>query len=108
MHHHDTMKTIAIAQLNNRQCSVQEAVYHILTELKLRRIFPAVYFVNANPPEERVQVLFSEEELSELPDNSSNILKNSNIDSYIERPSATFCNKKYSILDDFCYAEFLA
>ena len=102
------MKTIARAQLNNRQCSVQEVMYNILTELKLRRIFPTVYFVNANPPEERVHVLFSEEELSELQDNSSNIFKNSNIDSYIERPSTTFCNEKYSILDDFCYAEFLA
>ena len=23
---------------------------------------------------------------------------------YVEKPSATFCNGKYSILDDFCYA----
>ena len=26
----------------------------------------------------------------------------------MERPRATFCNGKYSILDVFCYAEFLA
>ena len=26
----------------------------------------------------------------------------------MERPNATFCNGKYNILDDFCYAEFLA
>ena len=26
----------------------------------------------------------------------------------MERPSATFCNGKYSVLNDFCYAEFLA
>ena len=26
----------------------------------------------------------------------------------MERPSASFCNGKYSKLDDFCYAEFLA
>ena len=25
-----------------------------------------------------------------------------------ERPSATFCNEKYSVLNDFCYADFLA
>ena len=31
-------------------------VYHILPELKLRRIFLAVYFVNKNLPEESVQV----------------------------------------------------
>ena len=45
MYHHNTMKTIAKADLSNRNCSVQETVYHILLELNLRRIFPAVYFV---------------------------------------------------------------
>ena len=43
---------IAKAYLSNGECSVPEAVYHILAELKLQRILPAVYFVNANPPEE--------------------------------------------------------
>ena len=107
MHHHDTMKTIAKAYLSHRECSAQEAVYHILTELKLRRIFPAVYFVNTNPPKERVQVL-SEKELSELPDSSPSIFKKCNIDPYMQRPSAAFCDGKYSILDNFCYVEFLA
>ena len=41
-------------------------MYHILSELKLRIIFLAVYFVNTNPPEERIQVLPPEKELSEL------------------------------------------
>ena len=26
----------------------------------------------------------------------------------MERPSATFCNGKHSILKDFCFAEFVA
>ena len=39
MHHHDTMKTIAKAYLSNRECSVQEAVYHISPELKLGESF---------------------------------------------------------------------
>ena len=108
LHHHGTMKTIAKVYLSNREEDVQEAVYHILPELKLRRIFPAVYFVNTNLPEETVKVLFSEKELSELPDDSPSIFKKSNVDRYMERPSATFCNEKYSILDDLCYAEFLA
>ena len=75
-------------------------MYHILPDLRLRRIFPAVYFVDTNPPEERVQVLLSEKKLSDSP----NIFKKSNIGCYLERPSATFCNGKYSILDDFYYA----
>ena len=36
MHHHDTTKTIAKAYVSNREYSVQEAVYYILAELKLR------------------------------------------------------------------------
>ena len=70
MHHHDTMKTISKAYLSNRECSVNEAVYYILSKLKLMRIFLAVYFVNTNPVEEKVQVLLSEKELRELPDES--------------------------------------
>ena len=64
MHHGDTMKTITKAYLSNLECSVQEAVYHILPELKLRRIFPAVYFGNTNLPEEIVQVLIPEKNLA--------------------------------------------
>ena len=76
--------------------------------MKLRRIFRAICFVNTNPPERRVQLLNSGKELSELPDNNLNIFKKYNIDRNIERPNTTFCNGKYSILGDFCYAEFLA
>ena len=60
IHDLDTMKTIARPYISHRECSLQEAVSHILPELKLRRIFPAVYFVNTNLPEERIQVLFTE------------------------------------------------
>ena len=48
-----------------------------------------------NLPEERVRVLLSKKELSELPDDSSNIFKKSNIDRYMKIPNATFCNGKY-------------
>ena len=64
MHHHNTMKTIAIAYLSNPGCSFQEAIYYILPELKLRKIFAAVYFVNTNLSEEKVQVLLSEKNLA--------------------------------------------
>ena len=92
--------------LSNCECSVQEVVYHILPELRLRRIFPAVCFVNTNPLEERVQILLSEKERRGLPDDSPNIFKKLNIDRYLERPSPTSCNGKYSTLVDFCFAWF--
>ena len=39
-----TMKAIAKAYLTKRECSVQEAVFHILPEQWLRKIFPKVFF----------------------------------------------------------------
>ena len=90
MHHHDTIKTIAKAYLSNREYSIQETVYHILLELELRKIFPAVYFVNINLQEKRVQVLLPETELNELLEDSPNIFKRSNSDRSSERISATF------------------
>ena len=49
----NTMKNILKAYTSNRECSVQEAVYHILPELHLRRAFAGMQFVNTNLPEER-------------------------------------------------------
>ena len=75
MHYHNTIKGIAKAYLNSRECSVQEGFYHILPELKLSRIFPAVYFTKVNLTEERVQVLLREKKRSELLDDRPNIFK---------------------------------
>ena len=55
MHHNDALKTISKAHFRNRECSVREVVYYILLEFQLRRIFPAVYFVNNNLPKDQVQ-----------------------------------------------------
>ena len=91
-------------------CTEDNVPYSVFSvpELNLRRILPAVYFANTNLPEERVQVLLSEKELSELPDNIPIIFKESNIDQYMQIPNETICNEKYSILDNFSYAKFLA
>ena len=67
-------------------------------ELNPKKIFLTMYIVNPNLSEERVRVLPSKKELSELPDDSSNIFKKSNIERYAERPSATVCNGKYIVL----------
>ena len=54
------LEKIAKAYLNSRECSFQEAVYHILPELELKINFPTLYFVNTNLPNERIQILLSE------------------------------------------------
>ena len=52
----ETMKAIANAYSTKRECSVQEAVYHILPELWLQKIFPKVIFLNSNMPEKRYRI----------------------------------------------------
>ena len=50
-----------------------------------------------------LQGLLSDKEFSELPNNSPNIFKKTNVDCYAERPNAKLWNEKYKILNDFCY-----
>ena len=104
----NTMKNILKAYTSNRECSVQEAAYHILPELHLRRVFPGVQFVNTYLPEERSKRLQTEKKLSPLPKDSTDIFKRKSIDCYLARPSILFCDGKYSILDSFRFAESTA
>ena len=46
--------------------------------------FPSVYFVNTNLPEERSKILRTEEELKNIPDNSTNIFKRNIPDQYMD------------------------
>ena len=52
----ETMKAIAKAYSTKKECPVQGAVYHILPELWLRKIFPKVIFLNSNMPEKRYRI----------------------------------------------------
>ena len=108
LHHYEAMKKLLRGQLSKRECSVQEAVYHILPKLKLRRVFPVVCFGNKNVPQEPAQVLLSGKKLNELPDDSANTFRKSNIDWYIDRRNVLLSGEKCSALDDYCYAEFSA
>ena len=96
----NSMKNILKVYTSYRKCSVQEAVYHILPELHLRRVFPGVQFVNTNLPEERSKILQTEEKLSSLPDDSTDIFKRNNIDCYLEDDQSGFVmeNVAYLIL----------
>ena len=102
------MLKLAKAYSSNRECSVQEAVYHVMPELWLRKTFPAVIFVNTNLPENRFRICKSEEELNELPDDSSDIFKHNMLDRYMDRPDNSFKNGKYKILNTMCLAVFMA
>ena len=43
-----------------------------------------------------------------MPEDSTDIFKRNNIGLYLARPSVSYCDGKYSILDSFCFAEFIA
>ena len=100
------MKSIARAYNTKRECSVQEAVYLLMPELWLRKTFPGVVFANSNLPENRFRICRSREEIIELPEDSVDIFKRNMIDRYIDRPSCTFSNGKYSALDSFVMLNF--
>ena len=75
-----------------------------MQELHLRGVFRGVQFVNTILREERSNILQTEEQSSSLPEDSTDVFKRNNIDRYIARPSVSFCDEKYSILDSFCFA----
>ena len=104
---YEQMRAIAHAYTTKRECSIQEAVYNTMPELWLRKIFPAVIFANSNLPEERYRMCLSEDEIKELPEDSTEIFKRNHVDRYVERPNRAFAHGKYGVLDDFCFAEFL-
>ena len=56
------MLKIAKAYYSNRECSVQEAVYHVMPELWLRKTFPKVIFASSNFPENWFRICKSEEQ----------------------------------------------
>ena len=97
------IKTVAHAYATKRECSVQEAVYHIMPELWLRTIFPGVLYANSNIPENRINMILSEEEIAELPDDSSDVYKRNMIDRYLGRPSIGI----YEIVGQLCFSEFV-
>ena len=60
---HDAMKKIAYSFISSRQLSVQEAVYNVLSELRLRICSPAISFINTNLPNNGIRMIKSTEEL---------------------------------------------
>ena len=95
----EQMKSISRAYTTHREVSIQEAVYHILPELFLRKVFPRVEFANTNLPEDRVRMCLSKKDLENLDEESTDIYQKNNNDRYMLRPSA---------LENICLAEFLS
>ena len=50
----------------------------------------------------------SEEEIKELPEDSTDIYKRNMIDRYLDRPNSSFQKGKYAQIDKMCYAQFFS
>ena len=104
----EKMKAIARAYATKRECSVQEAVYLVMPELLLRKIFPAVIFLNSNMLEKRYKIFKKKDKIDELLDDSTDIFQRNMLDRYIDRPNEHFKNGRYRQIHQLCFAEFLS
>ena len=59
-------------------------------------------------PGSRCSIFRTEEEISELPEESTNIFQRNMLDRYIDQPNLNFQNEKYSVLDQMCLSEFFS
>ena len=69
------MKSVAYVYISNRECSLQEAVYQLMPELWLRKVFTGVLYANSNISEKRVRMMLNKNEIFELPEDSRDIYK---------------------------------
>ena len=70
--------------------------------------FPFSLFYKYKFTRRAPKTLETEEEVKNLPDNSTNIFKRNILDWYIDRPNHSFCEGRCSMLDSFCFAEFVS
>ena len=102
----DTLRKIGAAFLSTIEVSSQECVYRCLPELWLRKTFPGTVFVNTELPEKRIRTRKSNQQISELEDDSADIYNSNIIERYSDRPNSTYMGNKFAEVDRLCLAEF--
>ncbi len=80
------------------ETSAAEAAYYIM-QIPFTYCSVEVVFIPTSPPEERLYVLKSEQELSELPEGSRDVLKSNKIAAYGRRPRE---------LENWCLADYVS
>ena len=104
----NTLKKIGAAFLSTREVSSQECVYQCLPELWLPKTFPGTIFINIDLPEKRIRTRISEQQLSELEDDSTEVYNSNIIERYSDRPNRSHINGAFGHVDNLCLAEFAA
>ena len=75
LNNYEQVKSFTNAYNNERECSIQECVYHILPCQWLRKTFSGVIFMNSNIPEKCFRLCLDEHKISELPEDSKKVFK---------------------------------
>ena len=89
---YEKMKSITRAYATKRECSVQKAVYLVMPELWLRRVFPRLIFLNSNLPEKRYKIFKKKGDIKVLPDDSTDLFQRNIFDRYLDCPNEIFKN----------------
>ena len=79
------LRKVGSAFLTHREVSAQEAVYRLLP-LPMKQLSRSVVFVDTNLKHERIAVLKTNDSLSQLDDDDTNVFQKSLIDRYQHRP----------------------
>ena len=83
---YEQMKSIAHAYSSKCECSLQETVYQVMSELWLRKVFTGMLYANSSIPEKRIRMMLSKKGISELPKDSTDIYKRNMVNRYMIRP----------------------
>lgn len=67
--------------MNNVEISAQEAVYIVL-QLAMRKSSSQIVFINTNPPEERVHLLKSLQDINDMEDDSEEVYASALLERY--------------------------
>ena len=90
---YEQMRSVANAYINEKECRIQECVYHVLLgQWWLKKTSPDVIFANSNVPEKPFRVCLYEHKLFELPQDSNKIFKRNVADRTIDCPNATYAH----------------
>ena len=82
--------------------SSQECIFRCLPELWLRQTFPGTVFINTDLPEKRIRTRKSNQQLSELENDSTEIYNSNIIERYSDRPDRGYMNGSFSEVDHLC------
>ena len=69
------MESVGHVYSSKGECSLQEAVYQVMPKLWHRKVFSGVLYANSNTPEKCVRMILSKNDISELPNDSTDIYK---------------------------------